>query len=191
MINPATVDPAALPSVALADRRSLPAEPCIYFAIDGQGVVQYIGRSVNISKRWENHHRYRALSPMQGARIAYMHVDVDLLPQVESALIEWFNPPLNGRNALRSNIPLATSALKVRITYEVEVEGLGAKIKAAREADPRPVGELAKLAGISRGYWYDLEAENVRASVPVATVTALEAVLGVDFGVRRSPPAAA
>ncbi|MBD1918885.1 helix-turn-helix transcriptional regulator [Phormidium sp. FACHB-322] len=73
--------------------------------------------------------------------------------------------------------------MKVRITQDIDAPGLGAKIKAAREADPRPVGELAKLAGISRGYWYDLEAENVRASVPVATVKAIEVVLGVDFGV--------
>lgn len=183
MINPSTIDLTALPSVSLSDRGELPTDPCIYFAINSLGVVQYIGRSANPAKRWENHHRYRALSPMQGVRIAYMHVDPDLLPQVEAALIEWFNPPLNGRNAIRSNLPLAPSGLKVRITIEVEVEGLGVRIKEAREADPRSVGALAKLAGISRGYWYDLEAGKVRASVPLPTLRAVEAALGIDLGV--------
>ncbi len=43
-INPATIDPLALPSVSLQERSQLPTTPCIYFAIDSQGVVQYIGR---------------------------------------------------------------------------------------------------------------------------------------------------
>ena len=74
-------------------------------------------------------------------------------------------------------------AMKVRTFKDVEVEGLGAAIRAAREADPRPVAELAKLAGISRGYWYDVEAENMRAALSLETLRAIEAALGVDLGV--------
>lgn len=95
MLNPCSVNPLALPSVTLEDRRSLPSEPCIYFAIDGQGSVQYIGRSMNPRQRWVSHHRYQPLAAMDGVRISYMAVDADLLPQVETALIEWFKPPLN------------------------------------------------------------------------------------------------
>ncbi len=74
-----------------------------------------------------------------------------------------------------------STAMKVRITRDVDVPDLGARIKRARDADPRPVGELAKLAGISRGYWYDLEASNVRASVPLETIQAVASVLGMDL----------
>ena len=73
------------------------------------------------------------------------------------------------------------SSMKIRITKDVEIPELGARIKAARDADPRPVGELARLAGISRGYWYDLEAEKFRAAVPLATIQAVADVLGLDL----------
>lgn len=76
------------------------------------------------------------------------------------------------------------SIMKVRITRDVEIPSLGARIKAAREADPRSVGELAKLAGISRGYWYDLEAEKFRAAVPLATIQAVADVLGLNLGIK-------
>ncbi|MEH1865915.1 MAG: hypothetical protein V7K69_13040 [Nostoc sp.] len=39
VINPATIDPLALPSRSLCERSELPTTPCIYFAIDSQGVV--------------------------------------------------------------------------------------------------------------------------------------------------------
>lgn len=94
--NPSEINPLTLPSVSLEDRRDLPADPCIYFAIDGQGVVQYVGRSVNPRNRWQRHHRRSQLEEMGGVRIAYVHVDADLLEPVEAALIDWFNPPLNG-----------------------------------------------------------------------------------------------
>ena len=36
MIDPATINPIALPSVPLEDRLQLPTKPCICFAIDSQ-----------------------------------------------------------------------------------------------------------------------------------------------------------
>lgn len=77
------------------------------------------------------------------------------------------------------------STMKIRIIRDVEIPDLGARIKAAREADPRPVGELAKLAGISRGYWYDLEAEKFRTAVPLATIKGVADVLGIDLGIKN------
>lgn len=38
---------------------------------------------------------------MSQVRIAYLAVDADLLPQVEAALIEWFQPPLNRPSGLQ------------------------------------------------------------------------------------------
>lgn len=105
MINPSAVDVAALPSVPLADRNALPAEPCIYFAIDAQGVVQYVGRSVNPKQRWRQHHRYEDLSVMSGVRISYLFVDSEVIDATERALISWFNPPLNRRKILIDEAP--------------------------------------------------------------------------------------
>ncbi|MEH1795593.1 ribbon-helix-helix domain-containing protein [Nostoc sp.] len=95
MINLQTIDPLALPSVSLHKRSHLPKTACIYFAIDSQGVIQYIGRTVNLQERWLKHHRYKQLAQSKDVRIAYLSIEPDFLPEVELALIEWFNPRLN------------------------------------------------------------------------------------------------
>jgi excinuclease UvrABC nuclease subunit len=110
MISPSTIDPLQLPSVGMTDRKQLPQIPCIYFAIDIYDQIQYIGRSVNPRQRWQNHHRQAQLI---GCRIAYMECDKALLDEVETALIEWFNPPLNGRAEIEKGR---------RFTFTVEPE---------------------------------------------------------------------
>ncbi|NEO86459.1 MAG: GIY-YIG nuclease family protein [Spirulina sp. SIO3F2] len=101
MIDPKSITPASLPSVPLGDRQDLPAIAGIYFALDSQGKVQYIGRSVNLQQRWTLHHRTNQLEEMGGIRIAYLVVDdLGLLNSVEEALIEWFDPPLNGASVI-------------------------------------------------------------------------------------------
>lgn len=70
------------------------------------------------------------------------------------------------------------------IKQEVDIPGLGEQLKKAREADERSVTELARLVGISRNYWYQLEAEAVMGGVAEDTLRRIEEVLGVDFGVQ-------
>ncbi|NEO87913.1 MAG: GIY-YIG nuclease family protein [Spirulina sp. SIO3F2] len=97
MINPENLNLATLPSVPLEKRTQLPSISGIYFALDADGVVHYIGRSVDIQQRWTQHHRLNQLSAMHSPRIAYLQVsDTSLLPAIEEALIEWFKPSLNG-----------------------------------------------------------------------------------------------
>ncbi len=95
MINPESLDLSTLPWLPLDERTAFPKQPAIYFAIDSQGNIQYIGRSVNPKIRWYSHHKYDELQAIGNIRIAYLFMDVDLLPSVESALIDWFDPPLN------------------------------------------------------------------------------------------------
>lgn len=77
-------------------------------------------------------------------------------------------------------------AVKVRriIKQEVDVPGLGDRIKQARESANRPVTQLAKEAGISRNYWYQLEAESVLSGLSEDTLRKIEEVLGVNLGVK-------
>jgi GIY-YIG catalytic domain len=97
------------------ERSQLPSIPCIYFAIDSLGTVQYIGRSVNPQQRWVQHHRHSQLSKIGKVRIAYLFADADLLPSVEAALIKWFQPRLNGakvESTLNGKITVSTYPLK-------------------------------------------------------------------------------
>lgn len=130
MINPSTIDLLTLPSVALADRKQLPEIPCIYFAIDGLNQVQYIGRSNNLRQRWlVQHHRQKQV---HGCRIAYIQCDPTLLSEVETALIEWFQPLLNG-----TLLPKASNSIFV------------SKVSELRKAQGLTQQQLATELGVS------------------------------------------
>ena len=75
------------------------------------------------------------------------------------------------------------NVVKIRRYTDVDVKGIGEKIKRARKADGRPVEILASTAEISRSYWHDIEAERIREALPETTLRKIEQVLGVDFGV--------
>ena len=75
--------------------------------------------------------------------------------------------------------------VKVRriIKQEVDIPDLGKQIKEARVNDPRSVTKLASIVGISRNYWYQLEAEAVLGGVAEDTIRKIESVLNADFGI--------
>ena len=75
------------------------------------------------------------------------------------------------------------NCVKIRRTLDIEITGLGERIREARKADKRSLETLASAAGISRGYWYDIESESVRDALPEDTLRKIESVLGVNFDV--------
>lgn len=96
MINPKDLDLNTLPWLPLTEKVSFPEQPAIYFAIDANDVIQYIGRSKNPRQRWRQHHRYKELNAIAGIKIAYLFIDrLELFSEIEKALIAWFNPCLN------------------------------------------------------------------------------------------------
>ncbi|MBW4444144.1 MAG: GIY-YIG nuclease family protein [Plectolyngbya sp. WJT66-NPBG17] len=95
-----SINPLDLPFVPIGRRSQLPETPCIYFAIDSQGVVQYIGKSSNPRKRWLSHHKGIDLALMRGIRIAYFKCESDLLTEIESAEIEPLTLPSTGSTFL-------------------------------------------------------------------------------------------
>jgi DNA-binding XRE family transcriptional regulator len=183
MIDPSTINPLVLPSMPLEERSRFPPVPCVYFAIDSLGIVQYIGKAADLRVRWSQHHKYNKLAQMPMISIAYLQVDhYELLDDVELALIHWFNPPLNGRQAASET---GKGMLRVRriVKQEVDVPGLGEQIKQAREKDGRSLSAISKAVGVSRNYWYQLEAEAVLGGMAEDTLRKIEAELGVQFGV--------
>jgi hypothetical protein len=96
MFSPDTIDLKALPWLPLDEKASFPKRPVIYFAVDSLSQIQYIGRSVNCRQRWCSHHRYQSLTSIGEIKIHFLFVDsIKLLEEIEAALIQWFDPPLN------------------------------------------------------------------------------------------------
>jgi transcriptional regulator with XRE-family HTH domain len=73
--------------------------------------------------------------------------------------------------------------MKVRKIIEVEVPGLGDRIRKIREADSRSLAEICRQIPMTTMNWYRIEAEETKA-LPVETLKRIEEVLGVDFGVK-------
>lgn len=77
--------------------------------------------------------------------------------------------------------------LKVRVRQirEVEVEGLGDRIRLARLAiaQQKSLERICEEVGVSRTYWYDLEKETLRGTLSIENLRKIEKALGIDFGV--------
>ncbi len=70
--------------------------------------------------------------------------------------------------------------MKVRVTKDYEILGLGEKIKKARKKSPMTITDLASQAGISAAHWYRIEAEENKI-LPKETLDAIIAALGEDL----------
>lgn len=104
--NPTAIDITTLPWMPLDETLMLPRRACIYFAIDSTNTVLYIGRSINVRRRWSRHQKYEVLSRIGGVKIACRFVEApELLPDIETALIKHFDPPLNVVGRVKSKKP--------------------------------------------------------------------------------------
>jgi len=89
----------------------------IYFVVNGERDIIYIGRAVHLAHRWMHHHRIDYLSALTRVTIAWLAVDdITLLNAIEKACIVHFSPLINGKCLT----PRATRTIvkKVLITFE-------------------------------------------------------------------------
>lgn len=70
--------------------------------------------------------------------------------------------------------------MKIQITKEINVPGLGPKIKAARKHDSRSLEDICGAVGITRMHWHRIEKEEVKF-LPVTTLDKIQKTLGVEF----------
>jgi hypothetical protein len=96
VLDPTQIDICGLPWFPLEQFRALPRCPALYFVLAADNMVRYIGRTVSLQKRWERHHRLQDFASIVGTKIAWLFVtDAALLPALEAACIDYFNPPDN------------------------------------------------------------------------------------------------
>ncbi len=96
---PRSIDIAALPSVALAERATLPRYSALYFMVDWQSrdeFILYIGRAHSLRARWSNHHIMDQLPLWSSPRIAWLAAKPqENLDAMECEAIALFHPSLN------------------------------------------------------------------------------------------------
>lgn len=89
-----------LPSVDLLEKCKLPNCAAIYFVSDSKGQVLYVGRTVNLVARWQDHHRFNQLKRLNRKNrisISWMTCsnDINTLSNLENEFIKLYKPPLN------------------------------------------------------------------------------------------------
>lgn len=123
MIDPQLIDIETLPSVALSDRKKLPEISGIYLAVDSQETVQYIGKSVNLNQRWKTHHRHSQFKDIGKIKIVWIEVsEKSLLLEIETALIEYFNPVLNQSLVPKKNLPANIKWVLTEVMNDREID---------------------------------------------------------------------
>jgi len=101
------INPLDLPSVPLGDRKNLPDCPAIYFVLDSNDAVLYVGRAISLARRWVAHHRTKQLREGGPTRIAWLEVsDSALLDEIERACIAYFAPSMNGSDVVGVSHPV-------------------------------------------------------------------------------------
>lgn len=75
--------------------------------------------------------------------------------------------------------------MRVRQVREVEIYGLGERIKQARLeiAVTKSLEQICDEVGVSRTYWYDIEKETLKGALSIENLRKIEQALGVNFGV--------
>ncbi len=101
-------DLSKLPSLFLSQKDNLPQCPAIYFAIDSQNRVLYVGKAVNLLARWKNHHRQEQLNKISRRnkiKIAWLScsTQLDILTNIETYFINFYQPLLN-----KTSVPAKT-----------------------------------------------------------------------------------
>lgn len=158
----------SLPSVLLSQKDNLPRCPAIYFAIDSNNNVLYVGKAINLLFRWREHHRFDQLSEMNRTnqlRIAWCECnpDRDVLTEAEKHFIKLYKPLLN--NSIVPIIPkgdfsivlsrLATNTIilglfKRDYGYELKLGYAWPKRNASRQ-----IGQLLKQC--EQGFTWEKE----------------------------------
>lgn len=140
LLAPETINIRALPAVALAEKGLLPNVAAIYFVLNADHDVQYIGRASSLCFRWTSHHMLEELRTLPDVRIAYLVMDdPDDLPSLEKECIAHFVPPLNRLGQYRPK----TNGM----TYKKKLLRIPAEILEAleEESDFEDMSENAKL----------------------------------------------
>lgn len=105
-----------LPYVLLQSKELLPEDSGIYYVIDENELIWYIGKAKNIKTRWsgKTHHRIIQLGSQKRK---VFHIYFEIIPpaqltQVEKARIEEYKPQLNGSKVKTKTIRPAETLLR-------------------------------------------------------------------------------
>lgn len=105
MLDPESIDIYSLPWLPIELHLTFPNATAIYFAIDSEERLQYLGKTLSLKYRWRQHHKYQALVESDVKKVAFYFpnfyqstsIKRSELARLEKGCIAWFKPPLNDK----------------------------------------------------------------------------------------------
>ena len=79
---------------------------------------------------------------------------------------------------------MIATKMRIRKIREIEINGLGGKIKQARLRSDKSLDQICSVVGVSRTYWYDLEKETLKGALSFDNLQKIESTLNIDLGVK-------
>ncbi len=73
--------------------------------------------------------------------------------------------------------------MRIRQIREIEVEGLGEKIKVARLDSKKSLEQICTEVGVSRTYWYEIEKETIKGTLSYENFQKIQEVLNINLEV--------
>lgn len=76
---------------------------------------------------------------------------------------------------------MLATGMRVRQVREVEINGLGERIRQARlaVAQNKSLEQICDEVGVSRTYWYDIEKETLKGALSIENLRKIEQALGI------------
>lgn len=89
-----------LPWLSLDSLKHLPSIPALYFLVDAENCILYIGRSQSLRQRWQAHHvLHKVIDRATSLRLLWYQVETpEILIALEKACLDRWKPVLNGRH---------------------------------------------------------------------------------------------
>lgn len=92
-----------LPAVPIDKRKGLPQSCCVYFVLNVQGCVLYVGQTNNLARRWYRHEQMPQFQAYQATHLAWLPLDGLLLNAIEATFIAALKPPCNTTNGAKNS----------------------------------------------------------------------------------------
>ncbi|AVH66941.1 GIY-YIG nuclease family protein [Nostoc sp. 'Peltigera membranacea cyanobiont' N6] len=133
-----------LPHISIKSRELLPENSGIYYVLDEQFIVWYVGQAKNLRSRWagDSHHRLDQLQKQRKKQfvIYYELVAKSYLNAMERQRIEEYNPQLNGTKIKTKKLHPTETLLRETLTILAPYSFvLG--VEPPRKQDPKLIND--------------------------------------------------
>lgn len=142
-----TPDLQLFPRIPIAQRRELPTCSAVYFVLDAQDVIIYIGATANMLQRWRQHDGLDRFGNLADT-IAWQETPKDQLARLERLAISEHKPAFNRRLVSYPTCPKGGQASNLQ---------LGDALRKWRIMSDKGIREVAEDIGISRGTLSNVE----------------------------------